>query len=269
MNRPIIAATVRTAVGTYGGALRDISAPKLGAHAIRAALQRAGISPDRVDEVVMGNVLSAALGQGPARQAALDAGVSRDTPAMSVNMLCGSGLRAITLGAEMVALGRCEVVVAGGMESMSSAPFADMRSRWGARMGHYQLLDCVLTDGLEDAFSGRHMGELMDEYARQLGISRQAQDEYAAESQRRCEVAMAEGRFATEIEPLQIPQRKAEPGIPNTGAPSAMTTTGTSNWCPVSRRLPGSSGAVASISIRFLPNRQPASCEATKIPSDR
>jgi acetyl-CoA C-acetyltransferase len=213
MNRPIIAATARTAVGTYGGALRDISAPRLGAHAIRAALQRAGISPDRVDEVVMGNVLSAALGQGPARQAALDAGVSRDTPAMSVNMLCGSGLRAITLGAEMVTLGRCEVVVAGGMESMSSAPFADMRSRWGARMGHYQLLDCVLTDGLEDAFSGRHMGELMDEYARQLGISRQAQDEYAAESQRRCEVAMAEGRFAAEIEPLQIPQRKAEPVV--------------------------------------------------------
>ncbi len=211
MTEAVIAAIARTAIGTFGGALKEVPATELGAHAIRAALERAEIAADDVEDVLMGNVISAGLGQNVARQAAIGGGVPVTTPATAVNLMCGSGLRAITLAAEAILCGRRQVTVAGGMESMSRAPFADIDRRWGSRMGHYQLLDCMLTDGLEDALSGEHMGAAMDKLAQQRGISRQAQDEYAAASQRRCEVAQTEGRLAAEITPIGIPQRKGEP----------------------------------------------------------
>ena len=209
----IIAATARTAVGTFGGALKDIPAPELGAHAITAALERAGVVPEQVAYVIMGNVISGGLGQNPARQSALGAGIPVTTPALTVDMTCGSSLRAVNTAAELIRLGRADIIVAGGMENMSAAPFMDTTSRWGSRLGHYDLCDAILTDGLEDAYSGEHMGALMDNFAQELGISRQAQDEYAAESQRRCAVAQNEGRFDAEIAPLEIPQRKGDPVI--------------------------------------------------------
>jgi len=212
----VIGAIARTAVGTFGGVLKDVPATELGAHAIKAALERASIAPEQVEDVLMGNVISAALGQGPARQAAIAAGIPVTTPAATINMLCGSGLRAITMAAESILCGRRQVTVAGGMESMSRAPFADTDTRWGSRMGHYELIDCMLRDGLQDGFTGEHMGAAMDRLAQQRGISRQAQDEYAAESQHRCEVAQKEGRFEPEITPLEIPQRKGDPIVIDT-----------------------------------------------------
>ncbi len=216
MTEAVIAAIARTAVGTFGGVLKDVPATELGAHAIKAALERASIAPEQVEDVLMGNVISAALGQGPARQAAIAAGIPVTTPAATINMLCGSGLRAITMAAESILCGRRQVTVAGGMESMSRAPFADTDTRWGSRMGHYELIDCMLRDGLQDGFTGEHMGAAMDRLAQQRGISRQAQDEYAAESQHRCEVAQKEGRFEPEITPLEIPQRKGDPIVIDT-----------------------------------------------------
>ncbi len=216
MTEAVIGAIARTAVGTFGGVLKDVPATELGAHAIKAALERASIAPEQVEDVLMGNVISAALGQGPARQAAIAAGIPVTTPAATINMLCGSGLRAITMAAESILCGRRQVTVAGGMESMSRAPFADTDTRWGSRMGHYELIDCMLRDGLQDGFTGEHMGAAMDRLAQQRGISRQAQDEYAAESQHRCEVAQKEGRFEPEITPLEIPQRKGDPIVIDT-----------------------------------------------------
>ncbi len=216
MTEAVIAAIARTAVGSFGGVLKDVAATELGAHAIKAALERANITPEQVQDVLMGNVISAALGQGPARQAAIGAGIPVTTPAATINMLCGSGLRAITMAAESILCGRRQVTVAGGMESMSRAPLADTDTRWGSRMGHYQLVDCMLSDGLEDAFSGEHMGAAMDRLAQQRGISRQAQDEYAAASQRRYEVAQKEGRFEAEITSLEVPQRKGDPIVIDT-----------------------------------------------------
>jgi len=209
----VIAATARTAIGTFGGALKDIPPPQLGSHAITAALQRAGVEAGEVDYAIMGNVLSAGLGQNPARQAAIAAGIPATTPAMLVNMTCGSSLLAVNTAAQLIRAGRCQTIAAGGFENMSAAPFMDTRSRWGSRLGHYELQDCLLTDGLQDAYGGEHMGALMDRFAQELSISREAQDEYAVESQRRCEVSLNEGRFRAEIAPLEIPQRKGDPVV--------------------------------------------------------
>ncbi len=211
--QPVIIGAARTAIGTFGGALQAIAAPELGACAIRAALERAGVQPSDVDEVLMGNVLSAGLGQGPARQAAIAAGLPATTPATTVNMICGSGLRAINLAAASIMLGRRQCVVAGGMESMSGAPFASFGLRWGSKLGHAPMLDIILSDGLTDAFSTEHMGALMDRLAQQRGITREQQDEFAATSQQRCEAAQTAGRFSDEIVPFEIPQRKGDPVI--------------------------------------------------------
>ena len=211
--QPVIIGAARTAIGTFGGALQAIAAPDLGACAIKAALERAGVQPSNVDDVLLGNVLSAGLGQGPARQAAIAAGLPASIPATAVNMLCGSGLRAINMAAESVMLGRRRCVVAGGMESMSGAPFVSFDLRWGGRLGHSSMLDAVLVDGLTDAFSTEHMGALMDRLAQQRGITREQQDEFAAVSQQRCEAAQAAGRFSDEIAPFTIPQRKGDPVI--------------------------------------------------------
>ncbi len=215
MNReqPVIIGAARTAIGTFGGALQTIAAPELGACAIRAALERAGVQPSDVDEVLLGNVFSAGLGQGPARQAAIAAGLPTTAPATTINMICGSGLRAVNMAAEAIMLGRRRCVVAGGMESMSGAPFSSSGLRWGSKLGHAPMLDIILSDGLTDAFSTEHMGALMDRLAQQRGITRQQQDEFAAMSQQRCEAAQAAGRFNDEIAPFTIPQRKGDPVI--------------------------------------------------------
>ncbi|HEY3368855.1 MAG TPA: acetyl-CoA C-acetyltransferase [Symbiobacteriaceae bacterium] len=211
MNRVVIAAAVRTAVGNFGGALAGVSAPELGAVAIREALRRAAVAPGEVDEVLMGIVLQAGLGQGPARQAAMKAGIPAEVPATSINKLCGSGMKAVTLAAQAIACGDAEVIVAGGMENMSAAPYLVPSARFGARMGNAVLVDSMVTDGLTDVFNQYHMGITAENLADRYGISRQAQDEFAAASQQKAAAAQAAGRFADEIVPVLIPQKKGDP----------------------------------------------------------
>ena len=181
----VIVGAARTPIGSFLGSLAAVPAPRLGAVAIRAALQRAGVEPGAVDEVVMGNVLQAGEGQAPARQAAIFAGLPEKTPAWTLNKVCGSGLKAVISGAQAIALGDAEVVVAGGMESMSNVPYYDLATRRGARMGNVELLDGMIHDGLWDAYGKVHMGVCAEACAESQGISRAMQDEYARESTRR------------------------------------------------------------------------------------
>ena len=208
MNEVVIAGAVRTAVGSYGGNLSGIPAVQLGKVVIKEALSRAGVPPEEVNEVIMGNILQAGAGQGPARQAAIFAGIPDYVPALTINKLCGSGLKAVNLAAAMVMLGESDVVVAGGMENMSAAPYLVDKARWGYRMGDGKLVDSMLTDALMDAFNNYHMGVTAENVAEKYGISRQAQDEFAAWSQQKAERAIKEGRFKEEIIPVEIPQRK-------------------------------------------------------------
>jgi acetyl-CoA C-acetyltransferase len=212
----VIASAVRTPVGSFGGALKDVSAVDLGATVIREALSRAGVRPDMVDEVIMGNILQAGLGQGPARQASIKAGVPAEVPAFTVNKLCGSGLKAVNLGIQAILLGDAEIIVAGGMENMSAAPYLVPSARWGARMGPVQMLDSMIHDGLTDAFNNYHMGITAENIAERYGITREEQDAFAAESQRKAGEALAAGRFKDEIVPVAIPQRKGEPKLVDT-----------------------------------------------------
>ncbi|AJY44728.1 acetyl-CoA C-acetyltransferase [Martelella endophytica] len=205
----VIASAARTAVGSLNGAFAAVPAHELGAVAIAAALQRAGLRPGAVDEVILGQVLTAGQGQNPARQAAMAAGISAEKTAFLVNQLCGSGLRAVALGMQQIALGDAEVIVAGGQESMSLAPHV-AHLRGHHRMGDLALVDTMLKDGLTDAFYGYHMGTTAENIAERFEITRAMQDEYAARSQNRAEAARAEGRFAEEIEPVTVMQRKAE-----------------------------------------------------------
>ena len=209
MQDVVIVAARRTPVGSFMGALAGVSAPQLGAVAIAAALADAGVSGDEVDEVILGHVLGAALGQGPARQAAMAAGISPSASAMAVNQICGSGLRAVALAAQAIALGDSRIVVAGGQESMSNAPHAQ-RLRLGVRLGAAELIDTLLKDGLTDGFDGAHMGLHMDRLAAELGISREAQDRFAATSQNRAVAARRAGRFVAEIAPVTVPGRKGD-----------------------------------------------------------
>jgi acetyl-CoA C-acetyltransferase len=206
----VIVGAARTPIGSFLGSLAAVPAPRLGAVAIRAALQRAGLDPASVDEVVMGNVLSAAVGQAPARQAALFAGLPEKTPCWTLNKVCGSGLKAVISAAQAIAVGDAEVVVAGGMESMSNAPYYHRSARTGSRMGHVTLSDSLILDGLSDAYDGRHMGEWAEETAAAQGISRSMQDEYALESTRRAQEAQKKGLFQAEIAPVEIEGRKGE-----------------------------------------------------------
>ena len=205
----VIVSAARTPVGSFLGALSELTAAQLGTVAIKAALERAGVVPGAVDEVILGHVLQAAAGQGPARQAAMGAGIPQETPAWSLNQICGSGLRAVAVGAQQIALGDARVVVAGGQESMSRAPHAQ-HLRTGHKMGDVALIDTMIRDGLWDAFNGYHMGQTAENVAARFAIDRAAQDAFALASQQKAEAAQKAGRFAAEIAPVTISGRKGD-----------------------------------------------------------
>ena len=211
MRTAVIVSAVRTPSGKFLGSLKSLQAPQLGAITVREAVARAGIDPVAVDECIMGNVLAAGVGQAPARQAALGGGLSHEVAALTINKVCGSGLKAIMLAAQGVALGDIEIAVAGGMESMSNAPYLLSRAREGLRMGNATLVDSMIQDGLWCAFEHCHMGMSGEHVAESYGVSREAQDLYAAESHRKAATAAAEGRFAQEIVAVSVPQPKGAP----------------------------------------------------------
>lgn len=211
MNEVVIVAATRTAIGSFQGALANVSAVELGAAVIRQLLAQTQLDPAQVDEVILGQVLTAGARQNPARQAAVKAGLPYEVPALTLNKVCGSGLKALHLAAQAIRCGDAEVVIAGGQESMSLAPYVMPSARTGQRMGHGQLVDSMITDGLWDAFNDYHMGitaeNLVDKYA----LTREQQDAFAAESQRKAVAAIEAGRFKDEITPIHIPQKKGEP----------------------------------------------------------
>lgn len=211
MKEVVIASGVRTAVGKFGGTLLNVPAVDLGAVVIKEALKRANVKPEDVSEVIMGNVLQAGLGQNPARQAEIKAGIPVEVPAMTVNMVCGSGLRAVTLAAQAVMLGDADIVVAGGMENMSRAPYILNDARFGYRMNNGQLVDEMVYDGLTDVFNQYHMGITAENLAEKYGISREEQDEFAYRSQKLASEAISSGRFEDEIVPVIVPQKKGDP----------------------------------------------------------
>ncbi|MBK8943247.1 MAG: thiolase family protein [Polyangiaceae bacterium] len=209
--RPVyIVSATRTPIGAFQGALSSVSAPQLGATAIKAALERAKVAPDQVDEVFMGNVLSAGIGQAPARQAMIFAGVPDKVPATTVGKVCGSGLQAVIFGAKSVALGDAEIAVSGGMESMSNVPYYLMQARSGYRMGHGKLVDGMIHDGLWDPYGDFHMGNAGDKCAKEYSFTREQQDEFAKESFRRALAAQKEGLFKAEITGVSVPQKKGD-----------------------------------------------------------
>ena len=204
----VIASAARTPVGSFGGALKSQSAVDLGVVAAKAAIERAGIKPEDVEETVLGCVLQAGLGQNVARQISLGAGIPITTPAMTINKVCGSGLRTVSLAAQMILAGDVDVVLAGGSESMSNAPFLSNEARWGARMCNKKFVDEMITDGLWDVYNDYHMGVTAENVAEKYGITREMQDDLAAVSQQRASKARAEGRFKDEIAPVEIKDRK-------------------------------------------------------------
>lgn len=211
MREVVIVAAKRTALGSFQGSLADISAPKLGAIAIKAALAASGLKADQVDEVIMGNVLTASVGQAPARQAAIHAGLSNATPCLTIGKVCGSGLKAVMLADQIIRSGDAEVIIAGGMENMSMAPYALDKARTGYRMGDGKITDLMVKDGLCDAYQNLHMGVLADKCAAEYKITREDQDKFSAESYTRALKAIESKRFVDEIVPVEIPQRKGDP----------------------------------------------------------
>lgn len=207
----VIVSAVRTAVGSFGGSLAPFSATELGSLVIAEALKRAGVTGDQVDEVIMGNVLQAGLGQNPARQASVKAGLPVEVPAFTINKVCGSGLKAVNLAAQSIIAGDADVVVAGGMESMTNAPFVtDAKARWGLRMGNSKLVDVMIQDGLWCAFNNYHMGITAENVAEKYGITREQEDQVALDSQTKATAAIESGAFKKEILPLTIKTRKGE-----------------------------------------------------------
>ncbi len=206
----VIVGAARTPVGSFFGSLAMVPAPRLGAQAIKAALERAGIKPEQVDEVIMGCVLAAGVGQAPARQASIYAGIPRSAGALTVNKVCGSGLKSVMLAVQAIQCGDAEVVVAGGMENMSLVPYYLLNGRAGFRMGHQQVTDGMVFDGLWDVYNNFHMGNAAELCAREFGITRQDQDAYAAESYRRAQSAIAGGKFKAEIAAVQIAGKKGD-----------------------------------------------------------
>ncbi|HWW94563.1 MAG TPA: acetyl-CoA C-acetyltransferase [Vicinamibacteria bacterium] len=209
----VILSGCRTPIGTFGGAFKEVPATDLGAVTVREAVRRAGIRADQVDEVVLGCILQAGVGMNPARQAAIKAGLPESVPAHTVNKVCGSGLKAVMLAAQAIKCGDAEVVVAGGLESMSRAPFLLPGARWGERLGHGRVLDHMIHEGLTDAFHDIHMGVTAENLVERYRISREDQDAFAAESQARAQAAIGGGRFKAEIVPVPVPQRKGEPTL--------------------------------------------------------
>ncbi|VXD13410.1 acetyl-CoA C-acyltransferase [Marinoscillum sp. 108] len=213
MEEVYIISAVRTPIGSFGGSLSGFTAVELGSKAIKGALDKAGVSPDQVNEVFMGNVISSGLGQAPARQAAIGAGLGYNVPCTTVNKVCASGMKSVMFGAQSIMLGINDVVVAGGMESMSNVPYYIPKARFGYKYGHGQMLDGLMHDGLWEAYHGFPMGSCADNTAKEMNISREAQDEYAINSYKRAAAATEAGKFKDEIIPVEIPQRKGDPII--------------------------------------------------------
>jgi len=211
--RAFIISAVRTPIGSFLGGLSSISAVELGAIVLKEAVKRANIDPKLIDEVIMGNVVSAGLGQAPARQAQIKAGLPPEIPAITINKVCGSGLKAVMLAAQAIKAGDADIVLAGGMESMSNSPYALSRARSGYRMGHGQLIDLMIFDGLWDSFENKHMGELGEFTAERSGITREMQDQFAFNSHQKAIKAIDNGWFKDEIVPVPVPQKKGEPII--------------------------------------------------------
>ncbi|WP_425392080.1 acetyl-CoA C-acyltransferase [Ekhidna sp.] len=213
MKEVYIASAVRTPIGSFGGKLSGFSATQLGTFAIKGALEKSGVAADQVNEVFMGNVLSANLGQAPARQAAIAAGIGHNVPCTTVNKVCSSGMKSVMLGAQSIMLGINDVVVAGGMESMSNVPYYIPKARFGYKYGHGQMVDGLMHDGLWEVYNGFPMGNCADNTAKEMNISREAQDEYAINSYKRVASATEAGAFKDEIVPVEIPQRKGDPVV--------------------------------------------------------
>ncbi len=216
MKKAVIVSAARTPIGSFGGAFASLSAVDLGVVAAKEAIKRAGIEASMVEEVYFGNVLGAGLGQNVARQVTLGAGIPIETPALTINMVCGSGLRAVSMAAQFVESGQCDVILCGGTESMTNAPYLLPKNRWGQRMGDGKVVDYMVYDGLTDVYNQYHMGITAENVAEQYGITREEQDEFAARSQIRAEEAQKSGRFADEIVPVVIPQRKGDPVVIDT-----------------------------------------------------
>lgn len=213
MNNVVIVSATRTAVGKFGGSLKDFNPGQLGSVVLKEALERADVESDEVDEVILGNVLSAGHGQNVARQSAIGAGIPKEVPSFCVNKVCGSGLKSVVLGAQSIMLGDSDIVLAGGMESMSTAPYALKKARWGAKMGNDEMVDLMIHDGLWDIFNNYHMGVTAENVAEKYRITREEQDEFSAISQNKAEAAIKSGKFKDEIVPVGIPQAKGEPVI--------------------------------------------------------
>ncbi len=213
MRQAVILSAARTAIGSFQGTLSSLSAIQLGSVAIKEAITRSGVEPAKIDDVIMGNVVSAGLGQAPARQAAIHAGVPVEVPAMTINKVCGSSLKAVALATQSIKLGDADIVVAGGMESMSNCPYILPKARTGLRMGNGSVVDLMIHDGLWDSFNNFHMGETGEIVAQKYNIARERQDEYAFNSQRKAVAAIESGKFKAEIVPVEVPQRKGDPII--------------------------------------------------------
>ncbi|MEE2786193.1 MAG: acetyl-CoA C-acetyltransferase [Myxococcota bacterium] len=228
MREVVIVAAVRTPIGSFGGALSSMSSPKLGAAVIKAGLQQARLTPEQVDEVIMGCVLTAGVGQAPARQAALFADLPQSVPCLTINKVCGSGLKAVMLASQAIRCGDADVIIAGGMENMSQVPYLMPGARDGLRLGHKQVLDGMVKDGLWDVYNDYHMGNAAEVCARDMKVDRAAQDAFARSSYEKALAAQAAGAFDAEIVPVQVPQRRGEPIIvdqdeePGRGRPDKM-----------------------------------------------
>ena len=225
MKDVVIVSAVRTAIGTFGGSLKDVPAVDLGALVIKEAVNRAGIKPELVEEVIMGNVIQAGLGQNTARQAAVKSGLPEEIPAMTINKVCGSGLRAVSLAAQMIKAGDADCVVAGGMESMSNAPYAIKEMRWGHKMNATKTVDTMINDALWDAFNDYHMGVTAENIAEKWNLTREELDAFAASSQAKAEAAIKAGKFKDEIVPVVIPQREGDPKVFDTDEGPRFGTT--------------------------------------------
>jgi acetyl-CoA C-acetyltransferase len=216
MTSSVIVEGARTPIGRFGGGFKDLPAVKLGGAAIAEAVKRAGIEPDQIDYVIMGQVLQAGAGQITARQAAIEAGIPKEVPAITINKVCLSGLNAVALADQLIRAGEIEIAVAGGMESMSQAPYVLPSARWGARMGNTELVDTMVYDGLWSTFTDKHMGDSSDDVNRELGLTRGDQDEWSARSHQRAHEGWESGRLAEETVSVEIPQRKGDPVVVST-----------------------------------------------------
>ena len=213
MRDVVIVAAVRTAIGSFGGALSKLSAVQIGTIAAKEAIKRSGVKPELIQDAIIGNVIQAGLGQNVARQVAIYAGMSDESTAFTINMVCGSGLRAVSMAAQTIMCGDADIVLAGGTESMSNAPYALPNNRWGAKMGDGKIVDTMINDSLWDAFNNYHMGVTAENIAEKWNITREDQDQFSLKSQLKAENAIKEGKFKDEIVPVEIPQRKGDPII--------------------------------------------------------